>query len=285
MHVQRFEVPRVFQEKIFPMLLEHEAEYNLLLGVLGQVVKRSAQELPHVEPPLMYALEQNDTYVGAAIQTPPYNLVLTDLDDEAAQALAVTLVQDRSTIPGIVAPRDTADRFADAWHTQTGAPVRRGTRLFIYAIREVLPTPMPPGKAELATPADAETVTAYIQAFCDELGLPVHRREQDIAERISEGRLMLWKNPGTVAMASCSGPTPNGIRVNFVYVPPEHRRHGYATGVVSALTKKLLDSGRRFCFLFVNADDPAANAVYTRIGYTQVAEFAEYLFEPVEAKR
>ena len=36
------------------------------------------------------------------------------------------------------------------------------------------------------------------------------------------------------SMAATAGPTPNGIRINRVYTPPEFRSHGFASNLVAA---------------------------------------------------
>jgi predicted GNAT family acetyltransferase len=93
--------------------------------------------------------------------------------------------------------------------------------------------------------------------------------------------LFVWDHAGPVSMASATGLTPNGIRVNGVYTPPEHRGRGYATACVAALSARLLADGRRFCFLFTDAANPTSNAIYRRIGYVPVAEVQEYRFEEI----
>jgi len=42
----------------------------------------------------------------------------------------------------------------------------------------------------------------------------------------------------------------------------------------------LLGHGRRRCFLYTDLANPISNAIYRRIGYRQVAEAAEYGYEP-----
>ena len=54
------------------------------------------------------------------------------------------------------------------------------------------------------------------------------------------GWLFVWDRAGPVSMASAAGPTPNGIRVNGVYTPPEHRGRGYATVCVAACQTSVL---------------------------------------------
>ncbi len=73
--------------------------------------------------------------------------------------------------------------------------------------------------------------------------------------------------------------TPNGVRLNIVYTPPEHQRRGYATACVAALSQHLLDSGRSFCFLFTDLANPTSNSIYQKIGYRPVCDFVDIEFD------
>ena len=83
-------------------------------------------------------------------------------------------------------------------------------------------------------------------------------------------------------MAAVGGPTPNGDRISWVYTPPALRGRGYASACVAALSQRLLDSGRRFCFLYTDLANPTANKLYQRIGYRQVIDASIYHFEDPE---
>jgi predicted GNAT family acetyltransferase len=91
--------------------------------------------------------------------------------------------------------------------------------------------------------------------------------------------LVLWEVEGTpVSMAGYSGSTPNGIRVAPVYTPPENRGKGFAGACVAALSQKLLDDGRKFCFLYTDLANPTSNHIYQTIGYEPVADATVYSF-------
>ena len=79
-------------------------------------------------------------------------------------------------------------------------------------------------------------------------------------------------------MAGCGGPTPHGLRVAPVYTPPEHRGRGYASACVAALSQLLLDSGRRYCFLFTDRSNPTSNHIYEAIGFEAVTEVDRWVF-------
>jgi predicted GNAT family acetyltransferase len=82
-----------------------------------------------------------------------------------------------------------------------------------------------------------------------------------------------------VSFASFGG-QPNGIRIGPVSTPPPLRGRGYASALVGELSARLLSGGRRFCFLYTDASNPASNRIYQRIGYRHVCDSAEIAFEP-----
>jgi predicted GNAT family acetyltransferase len=88
-----------------------------------------------------------------------------------------------------------------------------------------------------------------------------------------------------VSMAAASRPTPNGCSISLVYTPPERRRLGYASGCVAELSQRLLDSGKSFCTLFADLDNPTSNAIYQRMGFQPLADFREIRFAPARSVR
>jgi predicted GNAT family acetyltransferase len=79
-------------------------------------------------------------------------------------------------------------------------------------------------------------------------------------------------------MAGFGGKTPSGMRVSWVYTPPEQRGHGYASALVAALTEQLLAAGNRCCFLYTDLANPTSNGIYQRIGYQPVCDAGHYTF-------
>jgi predicted GNAT family acetyltransferase len=80
-------------------------------------------------------------------------------------------------------------------------------------------------------------------------------------------------------MAATTRPTRSGCSINTVYTPPRHRRRGYATAAVAALSDALLKGGRRFCCLYTDAANPTSNSIYAKIGYRPIRDDAELAFE------
>jgi predicted GNAT family acetyltransferase len=79
-------------------------------------------------------------------------------------------------------------------------------------------------------------------------------------------------------MAVAHGATPRGIRIGYVYTPPDRRRRGYAGACVAELSRRLLAAGRAFCVLYADLSNPTTNALYQRMGYKPVADVTDYYF-------
>ena len=107
--------------------------------------------------------------------------------------------------------------------------------------------------------------------------LPQGDPEQKYGKAARE--LRRWVDEGApVSFSGYGGLTPNGIRIGPVYTPPELRRRGYASALVAELTKRLLDGGRKFCFLFTDLANPTSNSIYQRVGYEPVSDADQWVF-------
>lgn len=102
--------------------------------------------------------------------------------------------------------------------------------------------------------------------------------EESVDRSLRAGTLYCWDDGGPVAMCSNAGGAAAIARINLVYTPPAFRRRGYATSLVSALTKRLIAAGSRRCCLYTDLANPTSNSVYRRIGYLPVCDMDEYTF-------
>jgi len=270
--------PQQFYEQVESYLLQDEAAHCVILGSLNHLI-----QFPDLvtQPPYLAAVTEGDRVLAIAVKTAPYKLMLSrSLDLEAIKAIAQDFYSRSVTIPGVVAPTTEANCFIESWQRFTGQSDRSGTQMLVYqleAVRAILTTN---GYLRQAEKRDRELLISWLEAFTREaLG---NNAKQDnaslIDRRLSEGSLYLWQNNIPVSAASFRGKTPNGIRINFVYTPPEYRRKGYASACVAALSQTLLDRGRKYCFLFADLANSTSNRIYQNIGYRAVCSMQEYSF-------
>ena len=282
--VQRFTEAQGFLDEVGPFLAEHEAEHNLLFGIAATLIIDPDR---FRDPPFLAAITRENEVVGAALMTPPFNVVLSLVDDlDAIPALAHELGRSQFSVPGITAPVDVARRFAQLWTERHGLTGRVATSERIYRVERITPPTGVSGSIRTATDADRDLLIEWMRAFFIE-ALEGHGESEtetlvDSGLQTGSRTFYLWEDDGRpVSMAAATGPTPNGIRVGPVYTPPDARRHGYASAVTAAASQAQLDAGRRFVFLFTDLENPTANRIYQAIGYEPVIDVDQWTFEPV----
>jgi predicted GNAT family acetyltransferase len=278
MEAKRFDDPQVWLDTVRPLLLQDEARHDLPLGIASTLIRH-----PSVYPEKeLWAVELAGNVVGAALRTPPHNLVLArPADGDAVEVLSRALGNSEIRLPGVTAALPEADAFADAWSAVTGQAVRRVMGQGVYMLSFVRSVPPASGTTRRAEgDEDLELILEWLADFDDEVVPPEIRgdpgeraRRASTAFSSDVGGFWLWEDAGrTVSVTGVGGLTPNGIRIGPVYTPPDLRGHGYATSLVAAVSRDQLSNGRRYCFLHTDLANPTSNAIYRRIGYERVCE-------------
>jgi hypothetical protein len=268
-----------FLEVAGGFLAAREAEHNLFFGICA-----SLRETPEAYdgPPYLAVVSAGDTVVAAALQTPPFRLVLSEIDDTAAIPMLIADTLDRN-LPAVMGPVEHVGAFVEARVSRGGPVARLEGSERIFRLSAVRPPRPVAGRYRAAEPGDRTLVVAWIEAFMREaFGHADPSEAAASADRWLAGRgrtLYLWDDGAAVSLAGVGGPTPNGIRIGPVYTPPEVRGRGYASALVAAVSQAELDAGRRFCFLFTDLANPTSNHIYQEIGYEPVRDVDVYEFE------
>jgi len=104
-----------------------------------------------------------------------------------------------------------------------------------------------------------------------------------VTEECRQGYTWLWLEHGSLRFrASLSALTPDAVQIAGVYVPPEHRNLGCARRGLAELCARMFERTRAAC-LFVNDSNAPAIAVYRRLGFREVAEWASAFYVPAAA--
>jgi len=281
--VKRLSDPGAFLAGAGPLLLEDEARHNLMLGIAGTLLDHPNVYRQHH----LWVVEDTGRTVGAALQTPPFNLVVArPAGEEPLAALAEALYAEQVELPGVTGAVPEVDAFAEAWEERSGLRRRRRMTQRIYRLIEVRPIRVGAGRPRVATEADRALLVSWVRAFAEDalrdVESPVQSAQQTVDARLfgGTGGFVLWEDDKPVSLAGWGGLTPNGVRIGPVYTPPEHRRRGYGTAVTAAVSAERLAAGRRFCFLYTDLANPTSNKIYTDIGYEPVCDSIDYAFEP-----
>jgi predicted GNAT family acetyltransferase len=258
-----------------PFLETREVENTLLLGVAQQA---ASDPNAYGESFFGAAVRRGGALAAAALQVGRYPAVLSRAEPEDVRAIAALVRQARPSITGFVGPKETAAAFADIWQRETGERAVVHMQQRLYQLTAVEPVPAAPGQLREATEADRALLTRWMERFLIDVGMAGGGADspQLFDQRLKARSLFVWDDGEPASMASWSGRTTHGVRVNFVYTPPEKRGRGYATACVAALSQRLLAEGCAFCCLFTDLANPTSNSIYQRIGYRPVCDSAEY---------
>jgi uncharacterized protein len=265
-----------FLEAAAPILDEDEARHNLIFGICSTLIDAPGAYLE------AYLWTVTDGEIlGAAVMTPPFNIVIAKpLEDAALPFLARRLRERGIAVPGVTGAIPEVETFAEAW----GASRRLRMRQGIYAARVVRMPTQVAGEARPATAADRALILDWLRAFQGEAlpqDAPHIELEPAIDRRLASGAagFVLWDDGEPVSLCGYGGRTPHGNRIGPVYTPPELRGRGYGSAVTAHATKEQLDAGRDYCFLYTDLANPTSNKIYMNIGYEFVCDSAEYAFE------
>jgi hypothetical protein len=263
---------QTFLKHARPWLMQTEAENNLVLSLAERASAR--QDAIYVA-----TIEQNGAVVGCALRTPPRKLVLTRMPPSAVPALVVDVAACFDALPAVLGPPSAAREFGQLWCERRGCVLRNGMEQRLYKAECVRPPgTAPAGALRLATDADTGLVASWVSCFATELRVDAPSTRAFVAERIAAGEMALWHDQHPRTLAGYSGRSPSGVRIGYVYTPPEWRGHGYASACVAALSQHALDQGARFCCLYTDLANPTSNAIYQRIGYEPVCDAIDIEF-------
>jgi uncharacterized protein len=286
MQAHRQADPSAFAAAAGPLLLLAPARHNLMLGIADLLRRR-----PEIYPTFhLWTVTAGDgTTVGAALQTPPHNVVIAQpLAAGALETLADAIHAAGVRPPGVVGALPEAEAFAAAWTSRVDGSATVSTRQGVYELRTVRDAGDAPGGARRATGADLDLVASWHEAFVAEavpdlVGDAAARRRR-LAGVIADGGMWLWEDEGRpVSMTGSAPAPPEGARIGPVYTPPADRRRGYATSLVAHVSTEALRAGRTACYLHTDLANPTSNAVYERIGYGWVCEAIDLRFDQSQA--
>ncbi|MFJ8645787.1 GNAT family N-acetyltransferase [Streptomyces sp. NPDC093546] len=265
-------------------LRSRPALHNTPLTDIEKLRIRSAAE-HDAEVPTFGQLESEGEVRAIFYLTPRGRLGLTPLSAEQTDTLTAHLASLGHSPSNVIADHDTASAFAESWQRHTGATPVPFWRTHLYRLGTLTPPqPRPEGQGRITDGKDREQVVRWCREFCVEVG---EQPSIDLIDagswddsRFGDRHFTFWETPdGTpVAMAAATSIVGGMIRVDPVYTPAHLRGRGYAGAVTVAASRAALTAGATDVVLFTDPANPTSNALYQRIGYVHVADFAGYKF-------
>lgn len=260
-----------------------EAENSLILGLCLSQTKTSET----LNGAILLSVFKDGSLQTSAIQTPPYNLILSRSNPSALESLIEYMFSKGLKIPGVVGPKEEASFFVKTFSQKYNGKFELGMDQRIYECTEVI-EPAVPGVLKVADPSDEKIVSEWLYKFSEE-SLPsrekisLQQAHEGAVKAISSKNAYFWHNKegSAVSVAHTGRPTKRGISVRAVYTPPIYRKNGFGSAVVAGVTRRMLKAGYQFCCLYTDASNPTSNKIYESVGYKKVSDSNHYIFSDI----
>jgi predicted GNAT family acetyltransferase len=270
----RFELTRDAERFVAEAIpfLSPRIECNVVVTVLMSV----GQGLFTDRSPL-FALGREDGRIAfAAFRTPPWLMLLSDLDERHTETFLDLWLAEDPELPGINGLPGVTRALAGAWSRRTGRPARLRMQEAMHTLTEVGEPPRPAaGELRPADPAERSLLIGWGTAFAREAGI-LDGGAAMVDSRMSRGGMLVWDDGGPVSMLGIQPEVAGVVRIGPVYTPPELRRRGYAGSAVAAASRRALAGGARTCLLFTDLANATSNKIYAEVGYRRAGDWEEY---------
>jgi predicted GNAT family acetyltransferase len=266
-------------ERVAGRFLAERLECNVLATTLINILDRHFAD---AGPIFAYGLGERGAPCFAALRTPPWPLLCSELDSAGAEAFLDAWLPEDPGLPGVSAVPETARAIAAALARRRPVGSRLRMREAMHVLERVVDPPRPAaGRLRVALAADRPLLLDWTSDFMLEAGVATAAQaEAMIDSRLQRGGMLVWEAGAPVSMLGVTPPVSGVVRIGPVYTPPRHRRRGYAGSAVAAASRRALAQGASRCMLFTDLANPTSNKIYAEVGYRRLADWEELVFEP-----
>lgn len=274
MKIERFTDPEEFLTRTVNFRAQNE--------ITTQMIGRAAQAFLNGRgAQYEYAnwwIVQSDTdeVIGLMMHTSPLNLVLSDMPENAIPSCVDAVLRDDPDFSGVNAPQHLARIFIEILQAKETQNIRFSLAISLhsYVIGKLIEPNYSHGNARIADEQDFEIVRKWRQAFITETEIDTVDNDEVTRKAIESKRIYIWESDGTpVSMASFTPfvetPASKITSIGGVYTPPDQRKKGFASSIVSFLSDFLMNQGLRV-MLYTDAKNPTSNKIYTDLGFEYV---------------
>lgn len=282
-HVMSCASPAAMLELAEEALIASRCEGELSLGILRRLIEDPAiygNEL------ILLAAMQGNRPVALVTMTGRHPALIVGFVEPAVvdfDQLVHAILEQPHAVADINGAARWSEPFAAAWERTGVARTRQVRHLRFFELRSVVePIGLREGVLREPRPSEGDLLRTWAVAFSAEALDETSDEDRDAAHRLVDrlmqsGDIFVWEVGGEpVSMAAINRRTDQSANVSLVYTPKEHRRCGFASAIVAALSQRELDAGIEWCSLFTDVENPTSNHIYQEVGYEPQCDFLHY---------
>lgn len=271
--VEAYPDAALFLEACLPWLMRREDFYN---GMISTALLVRDQSRIFSPPYLFVSLLTDSQVVGCAIHAMPDGLLLSELPSRDAQRKLAnhlpTALARPHRISGDAKSAQGLKSLLEEFHNEKYSLEQIWNVYRLDKVPDLRPTIA--GRLRLCARSERSLVREWSKLYADERHTPIDT-ESFFLRKLDEQLMYVWDLNGPQALATISAPTRNGIKISAVFTPAQSRRSGFATAIVSELSRHLL--AEKYKFVTLSAEHGQdSERIYRAIGFRQIGTRSSY---------
>ncbi len=255
--IKIFNTQEEFLAKYEDFFLSDELQFSLILGI----TKRN------IGITLMISSIKDDEFVVGVLAGKNLIIASNTLNKEVYYDLVKFM--EELYYPGIIGTKEYCNIYHGVYKEITNKELYLKMDQRIYLCKKVTDYAEDIGFIRLANKDDIDLLEEWGYDFTRGIDEFVNRDDirGGIERKIKDEVLFVLEIDGeVVSMAQRSRSLNQTESIGYVYTPKKHRRKGYASIVVSYVTRKVLEDGKT-ATLYTDLSNPTSNSIYMKIGF------------------
>lgn len=287
MNFKRYETKDKFIEENFPILLENEAENEVMISIVKQHHENKVNKW------LLGRIENGeDVKIIFIVDDDKEGLVLyfpqQKVEEEDIRFLIDNIINLNVDLKEILAPVEYAKQISDIYIKATNKQIKEIKNTYTYKLENLNEECNLENNEKLIKLEDEQNKIEHLIKIVKEIHTDIYNLEEcsdEEALRIAK----IYLKKGIYVLTNESEDKiytqvvhvrkqVNGSAIGAVITPKEFRGRGYAKKCVYAVCKRLLEEENKFVVLHVATKNESAIKVYERIGFKKIDEVQRIIF-------
>lgn len=287
MNFKKYETKEKFMEENFPLLLQNEAENEVMISIVKQhhEAKVSKWLLGRIEDAekVKIIFIVDDDKEGLVVYFPE-----GEIEKKYIDFLVDKIIDLNVDLKEILAPVEYANQISNSYIEKTGKSIRKISNTYTYKLEELNEKCVLAENEKIIKLEDEQNKMEELIKIVKEIHTDIYNLEECSDEEaikiakiyLKKGIYLLTNETEEEIYTQVVNVRKqiNGVAIGAVITPKKFRGKGYAKKCIYGVCKRLLEEGNSFVVLHVATKNEAAIKVYERIGFKKIDEVQRIMF-------